>query len=249
MSTDADASRAAGDVSPDAPVLQLRGIIKDYKGLRPLRIASLDVKPGARVAIAGLDRISAEVFLNLLNGAILPDSGEVHVFGRSTTTIQDDVEWMASLDRFGIVTERAMLLDGFSIAQNIVLPISLDIDPIPDDVAVRMRQLAHDVRLPDHLLDRPAVQADPPIRMRLHLARALALDPRLLLLEHPTATLPREDVKPFGETVRALVESRGLTMVALTEDDEFADIVATERYKLQPGTGVLGVVRKRWWPF
>lgn len=249
MSTDADASRAADGVSPDAPILELRDVIKDYKGLRPLRIASLEVKPGARVAIAGLDRISAEVFLNLLSGAILPDTGDVRVFGRSTALIQDDVEWMASLDRFGIVTERAMLLDGFSIAQNIVLPLSLEIDPIPDDVAATMRTLAREVRLPDELLERPAVQAAVPVRMRLHLARALALEPRLLLLEHPTANLPRDEVKPFAETVRSLVDARGITMVALTEDDEFADIVASERYKLQPGTGVLGAVRKRWWPF
>jgi ABC-type lipoprotein export system ATPase subunit len=75
------------------------------------------------------------------------------------------------------------------------------------------------------------------------------LDPRLLLLEHPTATLPREDVKAFGEAVRTLVQARGITMLALTEDDEFADIVATERYKLQPGTGTLAPVKRRWWPF
>lgn len=251
MTPDADAPRAADSASPDAPILQLRDIIKDYKGLRPLRMSSLDVKPGARVAISGLDRLAAEVFLNLLSGAILPDRGEVRVFGRSTEAIQDDVEWMASLDRFGIVTERAMLLDGFSIAQNMVLPLSLDIDPIPDDVLARVRQLAADVSLPAQLLDRPAAQAALPIRMRLHLARALVLEPRLLLLEHPTANLPRDEVKPFGETVRALAESRGsgLTIVALTEDDEFAEIVASERYKLHPATGALAPVRKRWWPF
>jgi ABC-type lipoprotein export system ATPase subunit len=250
MSSGADTTRAeAGGLSEDSPVIELRDIFKDYKGLRPLRIAALDVKPRARVAIAGLDRISAEVFLNLLSGAILPDRGDVRIFGQSTTMIRDDVEWMASLDRFGIVTERAMLLDGFSIAQNLVLPMSLDIDPIPDDVATRMRQIAGEVQLPDNLLDRPAVQAAPPIRMRLHLGRALALDPKVLLMEHPTATLPREDVKAFGEAVRTLVQARGITMLALTEDEEFAEIVATERYKLAPGTGALAPVKRRWWPF
>jgi ABC-type lipoprotein export system ATPase subunit len=242
-------SHAESERPADAPLIELRDIFKDYKGLRPLRITALDVRPGARVAIAGLDRISAEVFLNLLSGAILPDRGEVRIFGQSTTMIRDDVEWMASLDRFGIVTERAMLLDGFSIAQNLVLPMSLDIDPISDEMAARMRQIAGEVQLPDTLLDRPAVRAAPPIRMRLHLGRALALDPRVLLMEHPTATLPREDVAAFGEAVRTLVQARGIAMLALTEDDEFAEIVATERYKLQPGTGALAPVKRRWWPF
>lgn len=232
-----------------APVLELTDVSRDYHSLRPLRVAALSVCPRARVALAGFDRVTAEVFLNLVSGAILPDRGDVRVFGRSTTMIQDDVEWMASLDRFGIVTERAMLLDGFTIAQNLVLPISLDLDPIPADVEQKMRALAKEVGLTDEWLTKPAAQAEGAVRMRMHLARALALDPRVLLMEHPTATLPRDEVKPLAEVVVALVRARGLTLIVLTEDDVFADAVADARYKLQPGTGVLAPVKRRWWPF
>lgn len=237
------------DAPAGASVLEMRDVSRDYRGLRPLRVAALTVPPRARVALAGFDRVTAEVFLNLVSGAILPDRGDVRIFGQSTTTIADDVAWMASLDRFGIVTERAMLLDGFTIAQNLILPISLDLDPIPDDIAQKMRALAAEVRLADEWLTRPAAQAEPAIRMRMHLARALALDPQVLLMEHPTASLPRDEVKPLAEVVRALVRARGLTLVTLTEDEPFAEAVAEERYKLQPGTGVLAPVKRRWWPF
>ena len=57
------------------PALELAGVVKDYRGLRPLRIADLVVEEGERVAIAGLDRAAAEVFVDLVNGALLPDAG------------------------------------------------------------------------------------------------------------------------------------------------------------------------------
>ena len=62
-------------------VLELNGISKDYRGLRPLRIAELRVAAGEHVAILGLDRAAAEVFVNLATGATLPDAGQVRVLG------------------------------------------------------------------------------------------------------------------------------------------------------------------------
>jgi ABC-type transporter Mla maintaining outer membrane lipid asymmetry ATPase subunit MlaF len=235
-------------VDSEEPVVQIENVTKDYHGLRPLRIASLAVRDRERVAIAGLDRITAEIFVNMINGAILPDTGDVRVFGMSTRSIENSDEWLASLDRFGIVTERAVLLDGMSIAQNLALPFSLDIDPMPDDVRARVQEMARDVAIEERLLDRPAVQAELPVRLRIHLGRALASAPRVLLMEHPTASLARHDVAAFAQTVRATVEARGITLIALTEDTEFADIVADTALKLHAGTGALTSTRgwRRW---
>ena len=80
---------------------------KDYRGLRPLRIAELRVAAGDHVAILGLDQASAEVFVNLATGATLPDAGDIRVFGRATSAIDDSADWLATVDRFGIVSERA----------------------------------------------------------------------------------------------------------------------------------------------
>jgi predicted ABC-type transport system involved in lysophospholipase L1 biosynthesis ATPase subunit len=230
------------------PVVEIDAVTKDYRGLRPLRIASLVVREGERVAIAGFDRVTAEIFVNMINGAILPDSGDVRVFGTSTREIADSDEWLASLDRFGIITERAVLLDGMSIAQNLALPFSLDIDPLTGDVLERVRSLAQEVVIDEPLLDRPAVQAEVLTRLRVHLGRALAVDPRVLLMEHPTASMAREDVPAFARLIKATVERRGITLIALTEDTEFADVVADTALKLQAGTGAITSARgwRRW---
>jgi len=104
------------------PVLELSAVVKDYRGLRPLRIDHLAIDPGEQLAVLGIDRPSAEILINLITGTTLPDRGDIRVFGRSTAAIQDSTEWMAFVDRFGLVTERAVLLDAMSVVQNLADP-------------------------------------------------------------------------------------------------------------------------------
>ena len=223
--------------------LELTGVVKDYRGLRPLRIADLAVDDGERVAISGLDRSAAEVFVDLVNGALLPDAGVVRVLGRTTADITEADDWLAWLDAFGILTHRAVLLEASTLAQNLALPLSLEIDPMPADLRATVEALAAETDLPAERLDRPIGDAPPAVRLRAHLAKALALGPRVVLLEHPTITLDPGDVRPFAETVKRVAEARGLTVVALTEDAAFADVAATHSYKLNGGTGALTSTR------
>lgn len=222
-----------------APVLEMQGVVKDYRGLRPLRVAALTVAPGERVAIEGFDRAAGETFVNLVNGAYAPDAGTVRVFGVSTTDIATDTAWLASLDRFGMVTERAVLLEGAPIDQNLALPFSLEIDPMPEDVRARVEALASELGIEGDALAARAGEASPAVRARVHLARALALGPELLLLEHPTASLERTDVQAYAALVRRIAESRAMTLVAVSNDREFSDAVASTSLKLNPGTGAL----------
>jgi ABC-type lipoprotein export system ATPase subunit len=225
------------------PAIEIAGVVKDYRALRPLRIAALTVEEGDRVAIAGTDRNAAEVFVNLVNGALVPDAGVVRIFGRSTAEIVDGEAWLASLDAFGVVTERAVLLEGSTLAQNLALPLSLEIDPMPPALRQQVEALAAETDLPSERLDRPVGDAPPIVRLRAHLAKALANGPRVLLFEHPTASLAPEDARAFAETVRRVAEQRRLAVVALTEDGVFADLVATRAYRLNGATGALTSTR------
>jgi ABC-type transporter Mla maintaining outer membrane lipid asymmetry ATPase subunit MlaF len=229
-------------------VVEVRGVVKNYGGLRPLRVASLEVGAGERVAIEGFDRITAELFVNLLNGAVLPDEGDVRVLGQSTRDISNSEAWLESLDRFGLVTERAVLLGGSPIAHNLALPFSLEIDPMPDDLRARVVALAREVEMDEAQLEPLTGNVGPAVQMRVHLARALATDPGLLLLEHPTVSLPREAVAEFGGLVRRVAERRRLAVIALTADKVFADEMAETALALQPGTGKLTSTRgwRRW---
>jgi predicted ABC-type transport system involved in lysophospholipase L1 biosynthesis ATPase subunit len=84
--------------------------------------------------------------------------------------------------------------------------------------------------------------------MRIRLARALAPNPALLLLEHPTATIERDAAASFADTVCEVAAARGLTLLAITEDGAFADRVSDRSLRLRGATGDLASTHgwRRW---
>src|SRR5436190_1306048 len=125
-----------------APVLELTGVTKAYGALRPLRLERLAMSAGDQVALMGLDQPATEVLINLLTGASLPDTGEVRIFGRSTSEITDSTDWLSTLDRFGIVSERAALLEPMTVIQNMAVPFSLEIEPPSPEVVRQATAIA-----------------------------------------------------------------------------------------------------------
>lgn len=228
------------------PVLRIIRLTKNYQGLRPLRIASLALAPGERVSIAGIDAAASELLVSLVTGAAVPDEGEVWTLGRRTADIADADDWLASLDHFGIVSERGVLLEGASLQQNLAMPFTLEIDPIPEDVMTRIAALARECGLSDAALPVPAAELQPESRVRVHLARAVALSPRLLLMEHPTAHVPEIARAAFAGDVARVCDARRLSALVLTNDDRFARAVASRNLTLDGATGELRTLKKGW---
>jgi putative ABC transport system ATP-binding protein len=228
------------------PILRVHNLRKAYYGLRPLRIASLQLMPGERVTVAGLDAPAAELMVNLVTGAALPDDGDVWTMGRRTADIKTGEEWLAWLDHFGIVSERGVLLEGATLEQNLAMPFTLEIDPVPRDTADRVAALARECGLSEALLAVPAAQLSPEARVRTHLARAVALAPRLLLIEHPTGRVSDAARGPLAGDVAHVCDARALAALVLTNDDAFARGVARTNLKLDAATGELRPLKKGW---
>jgi ABC-type transporter Mla maintaining outer membrane lipid asymmetry ATPase subunit MlaF len=228
-------------------VLELSGVVKDYLGLRPLRIADLRVHAGEHVALVGLDQAAAEVLVNLVTGATLPESGEIRAFGRATSAITDSADWLASVDRFGIVSERAVLLDQVSVIQNLAMPFTLEIEPPPEEVRQRAAAMAREIGIHESMWERPIAALDAIARMRLRLGRALALDPEILLLEHVSAGLTPPDAAALAADIRRVAAARRAAIVAATVDESFARAIADRVLKWQPATGQLSEQRSSRW--
>ena len=227
------------------PLVELTSIVKDYRGLRPLRLDRLTIAPGEQVAILGIDGAAAEVLVNLLTGAALPDRGSVRLFGRDSASIGGSEEWLALVDRFGILSARAVLLEALTVAQNLAVPFSLDIEPLAAELRARAVAAGREVGLGDLDWERRVSSLDGAGRVRVRLARALALDPAIVLIEHPTADVPREDAGPLARDVRALLERRGAAGLALTADPAFA-AASSRVLQFDPAGGRL-VEQKRGW--
>jgi ABC-type multidrug transport system ATPase subunit len=217
--------------------VEITGVSKNYLGLRPLRIEKLQVRPGERVALLGLDQAMAATFVNLVTGATLPDRGTVTIFGRTTASIDNSADWLPIVDRFGIVSERAVLLEAFSVLQNLAMPFTLEIDPPPDEFRERAASLAEEVRLPDVLWSRPVAELNAVDRLRLRIARALALDPSVLVLEHVSAGLAAGAAAAIGTEIRQVAERRACAVLVATLDRRFAEAVATRVLTHEPATG------------
>ena len=232
-------SRAEARSAKAGVIIDVRGIQKDYHALRPLRIRSLQVHAGESIALLGFDQAAAEVFVNLVTAATLPDEGEVRIFGTPTATIQTPDAWLGVLDHFGIVGERAIVLDELSVEDNLIMPNTLALHDV--DAATRRgaRELAEEVGLGAAVLERPVAQLDAAARVRLRLGRALAPRPEVVLAEHPNATLGGDALQAFAADYVRIVRGRGITSVVLTADAKFAAAVATRVLTLQPATGEL----------
>jgi ABC-type lipoprotein export system ATPase subunit len=74
---------------------------------------------------------------------------------------------------------------------------------------------------------------------RVHLARALALDPALLIAEHPSASLPREAVKAFARDIARIARAREMAVLAITADNVFAQVLGGQTFTHEPATGAL----------
>lgn len=229
-----------------ATVLELAGVSRDYRALRPLRIATLRVEAGERVAILGLDAAAAEAFVNLATGAALPEAGEVALFGRATSAIRDSADWLATVDRVGIVSDRAVLLEELTAIQNLAMPFTLAIEPPSAEVSERAAAIAREVGLLEAAWTAPVSHLDGAGKVRVRLGRAVALDPGLLLLEHASASVARDRVTRLGADIAAVAEARRAAVVALTADEAFARAVAARVLTLQPATGALKERRRGW---
>ncbi len=225
-------------------VLRLTGVRRNYQSLRPLRVDDLTIAARERVAIAGMDGGAAEVLVNLVTGASLPDQGEVKVLDQLTSSISKGDDWLASLDRFGIVSPRGVLLDGVSIEQNIALVFTLAIDPIEPETAAQVAAVAQACGIPD--VSRLTGEAAPEIRTRVHLARAVALDPALLILEHPSAGLEADAATALAADIVSVTEARGLAALVITRDEAFARLVGHRALRLEPATGALKPLKRGW---
>lgn len=224
---------------PASVAVELRDVEKDYRTLRPLRVRSLTLNEGASIALLGFDDAAAEVLVNLITGATVPDAGEVRVFGRPTTSITDAQSWLTSLDLFGIVSERAVVLDNMTVAENLIMPLTMAVHDVDTAMRRKVEAIAEEVGLSKDDLPRPVAALSSAGRLRLRLGRALAPEPRILLAEHPNASLDAADAAAFANDYARIVASRSIASIVVTADSAFATAVSARVLTLQPATGEL----------
>ena len=226
----------------EQPTLSMHGISKHYDAIAALADVSFDVLPGEVHALLGENGAGKSTLMNVASGATTPDEGTI-VFGGST--LDQLTPAIAQELGIAIVHQHPALLPDMTVAENFRVAVAPDHlrrrDPNP---ATAMRSLLDDVHFLGHLEDRVS-SLSVARRHLLELAKALAVSPRLLILDEPTAPLSLDSVELLFNWVRQLA-ANGTAVVYIThrlaEIRQIADRVTVLRDGRLRGTAAVSEI-------
>jgi phospholipid/cholesterol/gamma-HCH transport system ATP-binding protein len=209
-----------------APVVRLEGICTRFG--RNVVHAGLDLSIGRGeiVALVGGSGSGKTALLRHVIGLTRPASGRVEVFGE-TLDAGSAAERLARQRRMGVLFQHGALFSAFTVARNIAFPLrELGVVEEAEIDALVALKLAMVEMEPAHALLMPAELSGGMVK-RAALARALALEPELLLLDEPTAGLDPDRSASFVRLILALHRELGLTVVLVTHDLDTLAAMAT----------------------
>jgi branched-chain amino acid transport system ATP-binding protein len=193
-----------------APLLRVEEIGKSFRGLRAVSGLSFEVPERAVVSLIGPNGAGKTTTFNLIAGAIRPDLGRVLLGGRTLTGLRPDQICAAGIGRtFQLVRPFA----GLSVTENVMVG-ALHRHRRVVDARIRAGEVLELLDMGDKA-DRPAQSLTLPDRKRLEVARALATDPRLLLLDEVMAGLRPAEVDRMVGILRDLNRRTGLAILMI----------------------------------
>ncbi len=215
-----------------APVLEAVGLVKRFGPLAALDGVSLSIRPGTVTAILGPSGSGKSTLLRCLNFLVVPDAGEIRLDGRLADPGHDDA-LNAHRARVGMVFQQFNLFPHLRVRENVALaPRVARRLSSAEARALAERQLAR-VGLSDKLDAHPG-ELSGGQQQRAAIARALAMEPAVLLFDEPTSALDPELIGEVVAVMRRLAAERA-TMVVVTHDVAFARAAAHEAVFMDAG--------------
>ena len=219
--------------APEQPVLAVDAVSVQFGQQQVLRDISLDIPAGQTLVVLGESGCGKTVLLKTLIGLVRPTRGEVRFEGRALGGLSDR-ELAQLRTRYGFVFQNAALFDSLTIADNIAFPLREHTRIPAADVAAIVEELLAEVGLPRSAARKKPVQLSGGMRKRAGLARALALDPPVLLYDEPTTGLDPIMSDVINELILKVRARDGVTSVVVTHDMHTARKVADRIIMLYP---------------
>ncbi|MEP6608577.1 MAG: amino acid ABC transporter ATP-binding protein [Burkholderiaceae bacterium] len=219
------------DTRPHPLAVEVRNVSKSFGALEVLRDVSLEVERGKTVSILGPSGSGKSTLLRCINWLEEPDSGEIFVAGerigtRDGKAHMSDRELSLMRARIGMVFQSFNLWPHLTVLQNVTeAPIHV-LGLKKEEAVVRAEKLLEKVGIGDKRNTYP-FQLSGGQKQRVGIARALAMNPAVILFDEPTSALDPELVGEVLGVMRALAEE-GMTMVVVTHEMEFARDVSNE---------------------
>lgn len=214
-------------------MININNVHKRLEGKEVLRGINLDVERGEVLAIIGGSGMGKSVLLKHILGFLRPDSGDVLVDGVSIPRCSS-AKLYEIRKTFGVVFQSPALLQSLTVEENVSLPLKEHSGYSPGKIAAIVRDRLHLVKLFGVEAKLPA-QLSGGMQKRVSLARALVMDPAVMLFDEPATGLDPILTATIGQLIVDLHRRIGFTSIAVTHDMNFAYMIADRIAMLHEG--------------
>jgi phospholipid/cholesterol/gamma-HCH transport system ATP-binding protein len=214
------------------PAIRLEGVSKSFDQLKVLDDVSLDVAEATCFCLLGRSGTGKSVTLKHIIGLLKPDRGKVFVHGTEVTGLKG--RELSDVRRsMGFLFQSAALFDSISVGENVAFPMRRHTDWDERKILETAKSKLADVGLADDF-DKMTADLSGGMKKRAGLARAMALDPDILLVDEPSAGLDPITGDEIDELLVDL-KKKGTTLVMVTHNIPSARHVADELAMLHEG--------------
>jgi phospholipid/cholesterol/gamma-HCH transport system ATP-binding protein len=233
-----DKSANANSTDDASPAIDIRQVTKSFGAQRVLDGVSFQVRRGETLAVLGRSGTGKSVLLRIIIGLQAPDSGEALILGKNMSSASAE-EISEVRTQMGFLFQHAALYDSLTVEENVAFPlVHHRHDMSPSEKRDRVKDLLHEVGLDGHS-DKMPSDISGGMQKRVGLARALALDPLILLLDEPTAGLDPISSGEIDELVLKLQQEHQLASIVVTHDMVSAKTIATRIALMDKGKVVI----------
>ena len=218
------------------PPVLVKGLRKSFGAQRVLNGIDLAVDKGETVAVLGRSGTGKSVLLKLLVGLQPPDAGSICIQGEEITGLETR-RLNEIRKKIGFLFQQAALYDSLTVEENVAFPLSRHGKLSAGERRDRVRELLASVGLEEGLQKLPS-EISGGMQKRVGLARALALDPEILLFDEPTAGLDPITAGEIDELILKLQRERQISSIVVTHDIQGAKAFSDRMLFMNEGTVV-----------
>jgi phospholipid/cholesterol/gamma-HCH transport system ATP-binding protein len=224
-------------VNKSAEPLVVSGLNKSFGSQKVLNGVDLTAERGQTVVVLGRSGTGKSVLLKLIVGLQQPDSGSIRINGQEIVGL--DMDRLNEIrKKIGFLFQQAALYDSLTVEENVAFPLSRHTKLSDVERREKVRALLASVGMERDLTKMPS-DISGGMQKRVGLARALALDPEILLFDEPTSGLDPISAAEIGELIVKLKKERNLTSVVVTHDVHGAKSFADRVVLLREGKVVI----------